>query len=361
MAESAGRQPIFIASWNGGPATARAAELAVAGEHLLDSIVAGIQLVEDDPEEMSVGYGGLPNEEGVVELDAAVMDAATHRAGAVAGVRGYRHVARLALEVMRRTDHSLLVGEGAARFARQLGFPLEDLLTPRAREAWLLWKANLSDRDAWLPAGGGEGPVDFGKAAWAGRDPRFGATSATADLQRGRGDPGPGESGGAPAAPFTFGTIHVSGLIPGVTGSSPAIACCTSTSGLSYKIPGRVGDSAVVGAGLYCDAGVGSAGATGRGESVLQACGSFSIVREMERGATPTQACLTVLKQIADRTREKRLLDARGRPTFNVTLYALRADGLVGSASMHEGYTHVVQRGNITTVEASAFLFGKGG
>lgn len=300
---------------------------------------------------MSVGYGGLPNEEGEVELDAAVMDAATHRAGAVAGVRGYRHVARLALEVMRRTDHSLLVGEGAARFAGQLGFPREDLLTPAARDAWLLWKANLSDRDAWLPPGGGEGAVDFGKAAWAGRDPKFGSASAT--------PPRPGASGGSPEAPFTFGTIHVSGLVPSGAGEPPRLACCTSTSGLSYKIPGRVGDSAVVGAGLYCDQGVGSAGATGRGESVLQACGAFAIVREMERGALPTDACLSVLKQIADRTRVKRLLDPAGRPTFNVTLYALRSDGLLGSASMHEGYTHIVQRGGKTTLEASAFLFAK--
>ncbi len=360
MPDAPAREPIFVASWNGVPATSRAAELAAKGVHLLDAIVAGIQLVEDDPEEMSVGYGGLPNEEGIVELDAAVMDAALHRAGAVAGVRGYRHVARLALEVMRRTDHSLLVGEGAAQFARQLGFPFEDLLTPKAREAWLLWKANLSDRDAWLPPGGGDRPVDFGKASWAGRDPKFGSDSATSDLQAsppGHANPAPGASGGAPMAPFTFGTIHVSGLIPGDNTST--IACCTSTSGLSYKIPGRVGDSAVVGAGLYCDQGVGSAGATGRGESVLQACGAFSIVSEMGRGATPTEACLTVLKQIADRTRAKRLLDGRGRPTFNITLYALRADGLVGSASMHEGYTHVVQRGSTSSIEPSAFLFPK--
>lgn len=339
---------VLVGSWNAGPATAHAASLLATGSPLLDSIVDGIQLVEDDPHEMSVGYGGLPNEEGEVELDAAVMDAHAHRAGAVAGVRGVRHVARLALQVMRLTDHSLLVGEGARRFARQLGFPSEDLLTPAARSAWLAWKAGLSDKDAWVqPAQPAADATDaFGSALWAGRDPAYGETRAA---------PLPGESSGAPSVPFTFGTIHVSGLLKSAAGSR--LAAVTSTSGLSYKIPGRVGDSAVVGAGLYCDRDVGSAGATGRGESVLQVCGAHSVVEEMSRGATPTEACLAVLRKIADRTREKRLLRPDGRPSFNVTLYAVRADGQTGSASMHEGYTHIVQRNSETRLEPSAFLF----
>lgn len=342
-------EPVFVASWNGGPATARAAADLAAGIPLLDAIVNGIQLVEDDPEEMSVGFGGLPNEEGEVELDAAVMDADAHRSGAVAGVRRCRHVARLALEVMRRTDHALLVGEGAARFARQLGFPPEDLLTPKARDAWLAWKANLSDRDAWLPASAAAPAEGFGAARWAGRDPAVGNNQAV---------PAPGQSAGAPAVPFTFGTIHVSGVVP-AAGRPPRIACCTSTSGLSYKLPGRVGDSAVVGAGLYCDSAVGSAGATGRGESVLQVAGARMIVAEMQRGATPTDACITVLRDIAQRTRSAHLLDAHGRPVFNVTLYAVRADGLTGSASMHEGYLHVVQIGKHQELRPSAYVYPK--
>jgi N4-(beta-N-acetylglucosaminyl)-L-asparaginase len=350
-------QSIFVSSWNGGPATACAAAKCAEGSPLLDAIVSGIQLVEDDPTEMSVGYGGLPNEEGEVELDAAVMDAQEHRAGAVAGVRGVRHVARLALEVMRRTDHAMLVGEGAVRFAKQLGFPLEDLLTPAAREAWLAWKANLSDRDAWVKHSESKSSADnsFGTAAWAGRDPRFGINQAVdqSELQ-----PKPGESAGVPQVPFTFGTIHVSGMVMHTTGES-RIAAVTSTSGLSYKIPGRVGDSAVVGGGLYCDREVGSAGATGRGESVLQVCGAHDVVSEMSRGQTPTEACLRVLKRITDRTRERRLLDSNGKPIFNVTLYALRADGLTGSASMHEGYTYIEQRNDETRLLPAAFLYPK--
>jgi N4-(beta-N-acetylglucosaminyl)-L-asparaginase len=346
--------PILVGSWNAVPAIDRAAIDVAAGSTLLESIVAGVQLVEDDPEEMSVGYGGLPNEEGVVELDACVMDGPRHRSGAVAGVRGFRHVARLALEVMRRTDHSLLVGDGAAKFARALGFHEENLLTDRSRRAWLAWKAHLSDRDAWISEK--EDASDFGRARWAGisgaatAEPEAGAPPAPGQTSV----PAPGESGGAPKVPFTFGTIHVSGL-----DARGDLAAVTSTSGLSYKIPGRVGDSGVVGAGLYCDNDVGSAGATGRGEAVLQSCGAFTAVELMSAGATPEEACLAVLKRIAARTREARLLDEAGRPTFNVTMYALRKDGLAGAASMHEGYDFVVRAEGRTVVKPAAFLFPK--
>lgn len=329
-------RPVLICSWNGLEATARAARLLADGADLLPAIVEGITLVEDDPEEMSVGYGGLPNEDGEVELDAAVMDGPSHRAGAVAGVRRFRHVAALALEVLRRTDHALLVGPGAEKFARALGFPEEDLLTPKARAAWLAWKANLSPRDAWLADQ--EQPSDFGRALWAG---------AVGDRHTPPLSPA--------AIPHTTGTIHMSGL-----DHRGNLAAVTSTSGLSYKIPGRVGDSPIVGAGLYCDNDVGSAGATGRGEAVLQCCGAASVVHFMDAGLTPQEACLKALKKIADRTREKRLLNDLGRPAFNVTLYALRKDGLTGCASMHEGYTHVVFDGRENRVLPSAFLFEKG-
>lgn len=328
---------VFVGSWNAGPAAAFAAAALNRGEDLLDALAGGIALVEDDPEEMSVGFGGLPNEDGEVELDAAIMDARAHRAGAVAGVRGYRHVARLALEVMRRTDHALLVGEGAARFADRLGFPRESLLTPKARQAWLAWKAGLSDRDAWVDPGAQTGTTDFGGARWAGR--RDSAGNAGPDV------------------PTTFGTIHLSALVR--DGQGVRLACCTSTSGLSYKIAGRVGDSPVVGAGLYCEDGAGSAGATGRGEAVLQNCGAYEVVREMGRGTDPGEACVRVLRGIASRTRDRRLLDGEGRPGFNVTLYALRADGAVGSASMHEGYEFITNVDGVAATPASRFVYNR--
>lgn len=354
--------PTMIASWNGIPAVVRAAELVSSGVGMLEALVAGVGVVEDDPEEMSVGYGGLPNEDGEVELDAAVMHGPTHRGSAVAGLRGVRRAAAVALEVMRRTDHSLLVGDGARAFALALGFKSEDLLTPRSRAAWLAWKAALSDRDAWISpdqAGGG-----FGQAMWAGStvpgaradlppggspDAGVSSTPATDDV------PAPGDSRlQAPGIPFTFGTIHVSAL-----DGAGDLHACTSTSGLSYKIAGRAGDSPIIGAGLYTDNAVGSAGSTGRGEAVMQVCGSHAVVAAMEAGLTPGEACLNVLRRIADRTREKRLLDGKGRPNFNVTFYAIRKDGATGSASMHEGYEHVVFSDGRARPQPCGFLFEK--
>ena len=332
-------QPILIASWNGGPATSLAARLHAAGTPLLDAIVEGVGLVEDDPEELSVGYGGLPNEDGEVELDAAVMDGPLHKAGAVAGLRRVRHAAAVAREVLRRTDHALLVGEGAATFARQCGFAEEDLLTPKAREAWLSWKAELSPRDGWISPR--ESVSEFGQARWAGH-----AQNPTPG-----GPPPPSEP---PPAPFTYGTIHVSGR-----DSSGNLYACTSTSGLSYKIPGRVGDSPVIGAGIYTDNEVGSAGATGRGESALHNCAAFDVVRFMEQGKDPAEACLAVLRRIAKRTLERRLITAPGRPGFNVTLYALRRDGELGAAAMHEGYEFIAQTGDQTRVIPAVALLHK--
>jgi N4-(beta-N-acetylglucosaminyl)-L-asparaginase len=348
--------PVLIASWNGSPATRRAVELHQSGSPLLDAIVRGIALVEDDPEEMSVGYGGLPNEDGEVELDASVMDGPRHKAGAVAGLRGYRYASAIALEVLRRTDHALLVGEGAAKFAQQLGFSREDLCSPASRKAWLDWKASLSTRDAWIgaidTAGSGLGNAragsdqhelaeTFDTARWAGHK-----SNPTP------GKPPPNTSNVAPKVPFTYGTIHVSGV-----DAQGNLFASTSTSGLSYKIPGRVGDTPVVGAGIYVDNAVGSAGATGRGEATLQSSAAFDVVRRMEEGLDPTAACLRVLERIARLTREPRLLDATGRPVFNVTLYALRKDGATGSASIHPGYQHVVQRSDRCELLASASLY----
>ncbi len=344
--------PVLIASWNGAPATTLASVLHRAGGGLLDAIVEGVTLVEDDPAELSVGYGGLPNEEGEVELDAAVMDGPLHKAGAVAGLRRIRHAAKVAREVLRRTDHALLVGEGALKVARQCGFKEEDLLTHEARRAWLTWKAELSHKDGWIAPG--EERSEFGDASWAGHynNPTPGSPP---DVSKNHvGDGSPMRTGQAPSAPFTYGTIHVSGL-----DREHNLYSCTSTSGLSYKIPGRVGDSPVVGAGIFTDNAVGSAGATGRGESTLHNCAAYEVVRLLESGRSPVEAAKEALARMAARTREKRLLKAPGVPNFNVTIYALRKDGECGAASMHEGYEYVVQRGDATSVERAAFLFGK--
>lgn len=287
--------PIIISSGNGLRACDRAFELIRTGSDPLDAVVAGINIVEDDPEDHSVGYGGLPNEDGVVELDSCVMDGPTHKAGAVASLRNIRNPSSVATLVMRRTDHVLLVGEGALRFAKAHGFAEQELLTDEARQIWLKWKESHSDRDDWVYP-----EADAEAAAW----------NRTRDV------------------PFTHGTITCMALT-----NAGDLAGCTSTSGLSYKIPGRVGDSPIIGAGLYVDNDIGACGSTGRGEANLQNCSCFMVVELMRNGMTPEQACLAMLKRAADKT-EPRLRDENGKPNYGLTFYAVRKDGLVGGAAM---------------------------
>lgn len=281
-----------ISSDNGQPATSRAYEFMLAGQDPLDAVIAGVNIVEDDPNDMTVGYGGLPNEEGVVELDAAVMHGPTHQAGAVAAIQGIKNPSKVARLVMQQTDHILLVGEGAQRFAVAHGFPIENLLTEKARLAWLEWKQNLSPDDDWLPP------------------PKEGEKQAAYRFER------------------PTGTIHCAGL-----NAAGDLACTTTTSGLAFKIPGRVGDSPIIGAGLYCDNEVGSCGSTGRGEEVIRNSCSVAAVELMRTGMEPAAAGLEVLKRLAKHT-APRLRDDQGRPTFNVNLYLLRKDGVHAGVSL---------------------------
>lgn len=288
------KRPVLVSSANGFPSCEKAAELIRAGADPLDAVVAGINIVEDDPSDHSVGYGGLPNEEGVVQLDSCVMDGRTHKAGAVAAIENIRNPSSVAKLVMRRTDHVLLVGDGARRFAKAHGFKEENLLTDAAREIWLKWKETHSDNDDWIsPAtqpATSRGPAD--------------------DILH------------------TWGTITCMALVDGGD-----MVGCTSTSGLSYKLPGRVGDSPIIGAGLFVDNAAGACGSTGRGEANLQNLSSFLVVELMRAGRTPEEACLETLRRVASNT-EPRLLNPRGEPDFQLTLYALRNDGLVGGATI---------------------------
>lgn len=302
------RGPCSISSANGARAVEKAMQLLGEGEDPVVAVVEGVSIVEADPTDMSVGYGGLPNEDGVVQLDSSVMHGPTHKAGAVACLEDIMHPARVALEVLRRTDHVLLVGAGAKRFALELGFKEENLLTDQARREWLKWKANANENDDWL----NDAQLDWTPDA-LGLGPRR--------------DP-----------MFTYGTIHCSAV-----DAEGNIGAVTTTSGLSWKIPGRVGDSPIIGAGMYVDNGIGAAGATGRGEAAIQNCCSFSVIQHMERGLSPTDACLEVLRKVAHNTRQKRLLDTQGRPNFGLTLYALRKDGAYGAATLNGKESFVVQ------------------
>ncbi|MBN1443632.1 MAG: N(4)-(beta-N-acetylglucosaminyl)-L-asparaginase [Planctomycetes bacterium] len=305
-------RPVSIASGNGLRATARAVELLQSGEDTLDAVIAGVTIVEDDPEDMTVGYGGLPNEEGVVELDACVMHGPSCNAGAVAALQKIRNPSRVAQLVMSRTDHVLLAGEGALRFAVAHGFEPQDLLTDKARRAWLRWKETHSAADDWLSE----------EEARAALDAR-------------------------PTGTINCLAVDAKGDLSGVT----------TTSGLAYKIPGRVGDSPIIGAGLYVDNDVGAAGATGRGEAVIISSGSRIVCENMRRGMPPAEAVLDVLERIARQTVEPRLRDEKGRPAFDVTLYALRKDGAYASGSIWSGKSFAVHGAAGGRLEACLHLF----
>jgi N4-(beta-N-acetylglucosaminyl)-L-asparaginase len=303
--------PVVVASANGnkfkngGPRTAveEAFTRIVKGEDVLDAVIAGVNIVELDPEEDSVGYGGLPNADGVVQLDSCCMHGPKKRAGGVAALEGVRTPSLVAKAVLDLTDHHLIVGKGAQDFARRLGFKIEDdLNTENSRKKWLEWKRRV-DPDHYLD------PAKRSDAAERAR------RSMIAD---GLLDP-----------EHVYGTINCDGVSP-----KGEICGVTTTSGLSWKIPGRVGDSPILGAGLYVDGQVGAAGSTGRGEANLYNLSSFFIVEGLRRGLHPKDAGMEALKRIRANT-EKRLLDARGNPTFGLTFYIVNAKGEHSGVAMY--------------------------
>jgi N4-(beta-N-acetylglucosaminyl)-L-asparaginase len=329
-----GTRPLVISSANGLEACRRAMEMLQAGEDTLDAVIAGVNIVEDDPDDSSVGYGGLPNEDGVVQLDSSVMHGPSRNGGAVACIEGIKNPSKVAKLVMERTDHVLIVGQGAQDFAQAHGFPVENLLTDRARERWLQWKENMSERDDWLPApGGGRG----GRGGQGGSaDPRFD--------QRAEDEFDPF---------FRYhGTINCN-----CVNAAGDISGVTTTSGLSWKIPGRVGDSPILGAGLYVDNDVGAAGSTGRGEANLLDCCSFLAVELMRSGSHPTDACLEVMRRVAAKTVDPRLLDEQGRPNFSLNFYAVNKNGEYGGANFRSGSRFAVNDGGDSRIEDSAYLW----
>jgi N4-(beta-N-acetylglucosaminyl)-L-asparaginase len=293
---------------NGGPRTCvEEAFLRITrGEDVLDALIAGVNIVELDPEDDSVGYGGLPNAEGVVQLDSSCMHGPKRRAGAVAALEGVRTPSKVAQAVLAQTDHHLLVGAGAQAFARQLGFEVEaDLNTPHSRQLWREWKRKI-DPEHWLD------PQKRAEAAERARREMVAAGRVDGD--------------------HVYGTINCDGV-----GPSGDLCGVTTTSGLAWKIPGRVGDSPILGAGLYVDDAVGAAGSTGRGEANLFGLSSFLVVEEMRRGRGPKDAAVEALRRIKANTLERRLLDERGLPSFNVKFYVVDKAGRFAGVSMWGG------------------------
>lgn len=269
--------PVFLSTWaHGKPANERAAEVFHSGGSLLDAVEKGINVPEDDPNVTSVGYGGLPNEEGVVELDAALMDGTRHRAGAVCALRSIKNPISVARRVLERTKQTTLAGEGALGFALKMGFEAQQLLTPESLKKWMEWKANPNRETFWVS---GKSHDTIGMVA-------------------------------------TDGQGHV-------------VSGC-STSGLAWKIAGRVGDSPLVGCGVYADDNVGAASATGDGDLMTNYCTSISIVHSMARGASPQDACVELLQHMVK-------TDPTNRTSFTCVI-ALNHRGEVGAASMHTSH-----------------------
>jgi len=308
FAQSKGSRPLVISSANGLRATAKAMQMIREGKDTLDAVVAGVAIVEDDPKDMSVGYGGLPNEDGVVELDASVMHGPTKRAGAVASIQRIKNPAQVAKLVMERTNHVLLVGPGALRFALAHGFKDQELLTDEARIVWLRWKERMSDDDGWGP--GLAAPPDSKQSRLYDGTPIRAELLALADEYI--------------AHPPT-GTTNCIAL-----NERGDISGTTTTSGLFHKLAGRVGDSPLIGCGLFVDNEVGAAGSIGLGEECIKINGAHTVVEMMRKGMSPTDAALEACKRVAANYNN----DKAKLKKFGISFFALNKNGEHGAASL---------------------------
>ena len=300
-----------VGSANGIRGVKLAVELMTKGSDTLDAGVEGVKIQELDPSDDSVGYGGLPNEDGVVQLDASCVHGPTRRAGAVAALEGIKTPSEVARLVLRYTDHILLVGEGAKRFALSYGFKEEDLLTPASREKWLRWRANRSKSDSWTDIPEGE-----------------------------------------PLLVRPTGTINLN-----LINEKGELSSITTTSGLAWKVPGRAGDSPIVGAGQYTDNSIGAAGSTGLGELNIMVCGGFLTVEHMRLGLNPTDAALATLKRVVAMCPDAKR-DAQGRPP-QLSFYALNKRGEYGAASIFPSRFAVCDDSSGARTLDTAFLYAK--
>jgi N4-(beta-N-acetylglucosaminyl)-L-asparaginase len=326
------KRPIIICAHNGLNYLDDAFAFLKSGGDTLDAALRVVKGPEDDPNDASVGLGGIPNEEGVVELDACCMHGPTRRAGSVGGVRNIKNVSLVSKAVMEHTGHVMLVGEGAERFAVAMGFPRENLLTENTRKIWLLWKEYHSNEDWWGPGladphwqAPEEKPAGKPRSElWQERYRKLEEHAASLGI-----DPELRRDAIQKVLFPPTGTIHCSAL-----NEKGEISGCTTTSGLGYKLPGRVGDSPIIGAGCYTDQDIGSAGATGSGEENIKVAGAHTIVENMRHGMSPQEAGMDALKRIVRNYNG----DMNKLRFVDMTYYVLRKDGAYAGVSLWEGY-----------------------
>jgi N4-(beta-N-acetylglucosaminyl)-L-asparaginase len=338
-------RPIVISSANGAnvpkrgvePRGVSCVELAMRmlkeGRDALDAVVAGVNIVEDDPDDDSVGYGGLPNEDCEVELDASVMHGPTRRAGSVASLRRIKNAASVAKVILERTDHIMLVGEGALRFAVKQGFKEQDMLTDESRKKWLAWRESLNPKDGWGPTWRKRAPAGNVKISQMKLSPEeIALNKRIEEILRDR-----------PTGTINCLAVDVNGDISGVT----------TTSGLAWKIPGRVGDSPLIGCGLYVDNEVGAAGSTGLGEECIFINGAHTVVENMRRGMSPTEAAMDAVKRVAARYGyNKEELSSIG-----INFYAVNKKGEYGAATLWKSQQFAVHDGKEAKLIECAYLY----
>jgi len=287
--------PIVISTWlHGIPANEASIEVLNKNGSALDAVEAGVRVTEADPENQSVGLGGRPDSEGNVTLDACIMDSEGN-AGAVGFLENIKHPISVARKVMEETDHVMLAGKGALKFALSKGFKRENLLTEASRRGWLEWKKNNRIKDSWGP-----------------NDDHDTITSLAQDND--------GNLSGA----------------------------CT-TSGLAYKLQGRVGDSPIIGAGMYVDNEVGAAGATGVGELVMKTCGSFLVVELMRQGYSAMEACNEAVDRIVKQE--------GGKTKLQVGYIALGKDGSIGYSSIQKGFQYALYKDGVNKLHDVKSIF----
>jgi N4-(beta-N-acetylglucosaminyl)-L-asparaginase len=350
------KRPIMISAHNGYAYLEAAYAFLKSGGDTLDAAVRVVMGPENDPKDDSVGLGGLPNEEGVVELDSCCMHGPTRRAGSVGGVRNIKNVSLAAKAVMEHTGHVMLVGEGAERFAVAMGLPRENLLTERSRKIWLLWKESNSDRDWWGPGMADphwRPPISESRPQanlWKDRIEQLQQRAADLGIEP--------EFQLAAVRRVMFpptGTIHCSAL-----NEKGEMSGITTTSGLAFKLPGRCGDSPIIGAGCYTDQDIGSAGATGAGEENIKVAGAHTIVENMRHGMSPQEAGMDALKRIVRNYNG----DMTKLHYMDMTYYVLRKDGAYAGVCLWEGYspgnphTFVVHDGTLRSEIATPLLKG---
>jgi N4-(beta-N-acetylglucosaminyl)-L-asparaginase len=287
-----------------------------------------VQGPENDPNDTSVGLGGIPNEDGVVELDACCMHGPTRRAGSVGALHNIKNASLVAKAVMEHTGHVMLVGEGAERFGLAMGFAKENLLTDHSRKIWLLWKEYHSNDDWWGPGLADphwQAPDGPRSELWPERLRRLQEMATALDIAP--------ELQMSAIRKVVFpptGTIHCSAL-----NEKGEISGCTTTSGLAFKMAGRLGDSPIIGAGCYTDQDVGSAGATGSGEENIKVSGAHTIVENMRHGMSPHDAGMDALQRLAHLYNG----DMAKLRFIDMTYYVLRKDGAYAGVSLWEGYS----------------------